>query len=127
MTEQRTSVIEVGDTLGNEGRVSLIIESIEQGHYGLLCKGIHKIDDLPGWIFIVPECAPPAENIVYNWYGWRTKETVILNDHAAMVGVNFRRDFGVRPIEEYDAEWERTMAAKASEEMQSRPTDIVLN
>ena len=126
MTEQRTSVIEVGDEVVVDDEYPFIVTKVSVGKYGLLVcggftNGFHG--DYTGYW---PYELSPSE-IQQPWYGWSHRGTEKLPSglRCSTVGLLFADPR--ETIEEYDAEWERTIEAMRSEEMQSRPTDIRLD
>ena len=122
MTE-RTSVIEVGDELANGEGWHGVVHSVTKTRYGLLVGGWLTNKGRKFEAFFPLEL-PPSERI-WGWHNWPTRGTATFPDRQPLgfVALAFCEPY-FYPAEEYDAEWERTIEAMRSEEMQSRPTDI---
>ncbi len=113
-------LIAVGDILVNSDGESCTLSTVERGKHGLLVKGILSKYQFTFTGFL-PFELPPCED-TRDWYGWGARDHVVLLDKTQLGLVGFlRSDPRPRIIEEYDAEWERTLEAWQPEEMQSRP------
>ncbi len=121
MTEQRTSVIEVGDVISGARGERYTVESVDAGKFGLFIQGAHCQTGNGGYAYAPYELS--AGPIVKPWYGWPARGTLTVNDDLQLgcVGFDYLPFGGVSALEQ---EWERTIDAMRSEEMQSRPTEI---
>ncbi len=124
MTEERTSIIEVGDIAINSDGVAFTIAEVVRGKHGLRLKSDSL---LPGYAY-APYEMPPVSR-VWDWVGWGTRGQLTLPNGAKIGTLTMKRHWNRYPIEELDAEWNRTIEAGRAEEgvMQSRPTGIRLN
>lgn len=102
------NIINIGDEIKNFQDITAPITSVVKGRYGLLIKD----SDIPNLIAFVPWELPPIETIEREWYGWYTRSFIILPNGMRLGVVVWKRsDPRTDTIEEYDAEWERTMEA----------------
>jgi len=105
-------LIKVGDRITNCDNVKATITQVEVGQYGLLVTGLF-FDGLEFESYL-PYELPPTEN-QRGWYGWGRAEVTLLSGiKLGVVGIR-RGDPKVGKIEEYEAEWERTITQIAKE------------
>ncbi len=129
---ERTGIIEVGDVVVNHAGEVIKVIRVEIGKHGILYEGAFISPPYPysnarGYF---PYELPPVE-VVQRWFGWHKRATTVLANGLGAGVVTFgRSDPRPRTIEEYDAEWERTLASIAEENangtgsanlMQSKP------
>ena len=130
MTEERTGVVEIGDEQWNSAGAPFIVKTLEGCKFGLMTSVEFSVPPYnTAWGFL-PNELPPPDEIIRPWYGWSAKGYVTLaNGHRLGVVRLNRFDPRQGHLEEYFAEWERTVEAMKAEEgvMQSRPTEIRLN
>ena len=124
MTEERTSIIAVGDIGVNSIGQNFTITEVVRGKHGLRLKADAF---LPSYAY-APYEMPPVSR-VWDWAGWGTRGQFTLPNGAKIGTLTMKRYWYQYPIEELDAQWERTIEARKAEEgvMQSRPTDLRLN
>ena len=113
--EERWSLIDVGDEIhGHRNGSASRIQSIVKGKNGLLWEGV-SYAGTPVRSFL-PYELPPSEYIS-GWYGWKSRSVVTLYDGRCLGSVAFSRsDPRPRTIEEYDAEFDRTIETIRQEE-----------
>ncbi|KKL98293.1 hypothetical protein LCGC14_1825940, partial [marine sediment metagenome] len=125
MTEERTSIIEVGDIIRSSSGHPVLISRVEQGRYGCAIYGRWTdtyAPDHPYRAFLVPELLPCDWS--YSWHGWSGRAFVTLPNGLQAGAVAWSQDGEDRGVEADDAKWENTIEAMKAEEgvMQSRPT-----
>ena len=118
---QVREMIEVGDEITNNNGETIIVTKLERGKHGILWRGNIVDTGYTGWSFLIPEL-PPIEELYY-WYGWASRAYMVLASGQRVGDVAFWRE-DPRPdtIEEYDAEWERTIETMREEEHETHPT-----
>ena len=128
MTEERTSIIEVGDEIEDSAGVKQPVTSVERGKYGLLVRA----SDKGSWRYY-PYELPPDESFNNKgankpWLNWKHRGVNVLPTGMILGFVTMTRE-DPRTLEYHEAQWVKTIAAQRAEEgvMQSRPTDIRLN
>ncbi|KKN62227.1 hypothetical protein LCGC14_0513640 [marine sediment metagenome] len=128
--EERTSIIEVGDEQWNSAGAPCIVKTLEGCKFGLMASVEFAVAPCSiAWGFI-PNELPPPDEIIRPWHGWDAKGYMTLANGHRLGVVRFgHSDPRQGHLEEYFAEWERTIEAMKAEEgvMQSRPTEIRLN
>ena len=128
MTEERTSIIEVGDEVDVLQGSRMVFTEVTVGRHGVFIRASENGDTGPHYA-LLPYELPPVDTVLWDWYGWAARGTFTLPGGARGGYLCFYvRDKRLGPVE-HDAEWERTIEATKAEEgvMQSRPTDIRLN
>ena len=125
MTEQRTSVIEAGDEIKNHVGQPGIVDKAEVGKHGILIS-CHHPDHLDWTIKTYAPFEFPAESETRDWYNWFARMEMTLPSGAKLGCVSWAKHQQDLTIQECDAEWQRTIDAMRTEEMQSRPTEIRL-
>ncbi len=129
MTEERTSIIEVGDEVVNDIDERMVVESLDVGRYGVFMAARFVKTGNDGCGFLPYELVPP-ERPVYAWHGWACYTFIILPNGTRIGLVDFfRADPRSADPEAHNAEWQKTIGTTKAEEgvMQSRPTEIRLN
>ncbi len=125
--EERTSVIEVGDTLlSTDDDYRVVVTKVQQGSHGLLVTG--RFPDYGDQFFegfFPPEFAPVKGRDA--WQGWpsRSSATLLNGVRFGTLGL-LNGDKREGDLRAYEAKWKRTMKAEEGV-MQSRPTEIRLN
>ncbi len=129
MTEERTSIIEVGDTLETEHGVAMTVTSVVSGEHGFLWGG-HCVDNLQRVCYsYCPYELPPMPE-TWGWYDWTFRHTLKLGNGMCIGSLSvWPTEIAFGDIDSFEAKWLRTVAAHRAEEgvMQSRPTEIRLN
>ncbi len=128
MTEERTSIIEVGDRLVNDIGETSTVTGVQIGKYGLLVD--EDFQHGRGRVYFPYELPPLDALFISDWHSWASRGTTTLPNGKRIGDVSRYRDeaFDVA-VDDYDRQWERTIEAIEAEEgvMQSRPTDLRLN
>lgn len=101
------NIINVGDEIKNSQDAISIVESVVIGRYGLLVRA--KFSSGEAQEFYAPFELPPPPSGKVDWYGWRGYSFTILPNGIRLGDVSLRRTDSREGIEEYDAEWERTI------------------
>ncbi|KKK54835.1 hypothetical protein LCGC14_3080710 [marine sediment metagenome] len=128
MTEERTSVIEVGMELDVLMGYRMTITEVVVIKHGVFIRASLNGDTAPHHA-LLPYELPPVERTITGWHGWASRGSMTLPGGAMLGYVCFyEADYRYGP-EEHDAQWERTIEAMKAEEgvMQSRPTELRLN
>ncbi len=120
--EKRTSVIEEGSKLTNNPEGDIwVVESVEVGKHGLLCKG-HFSNSGNTAAAYFPYELPPAED-QKDWFGWAGRGYHTLENGQVLGHVDlWRSDPTPRTIYEYDVRWERTLETMRLEQMSGTHT-----
>ncbi len=125
MTEERTSIIDVGDEMQNDVKDAGVIIRLERGRHGLLfiAESPAGYGQIQGFL---PYELPPTQERIKPWHGWSARAHITLANGAKLAVVCFRGGVGNSTLADYEAEWNRTIKAMKAEEgvMQSRPTNI---
>ena len=135
MTEERTSLIEVGDEVeslaGNRG----IVKEIQKGRHGLLLliHTTHVVEgEDPSAIrhAYIPNEFPPSQ-VTEPWYDFFLRSTLTVNGRTEVGYLAFEElyHFSGEGVDQFEAALKRTIEAVEAEEgvMQSRPTEFRLN
>lgn len=122
MNEPERGLIEVGDEISSAaGPVKL--HTVTRGKHGILVMG-----HCEGWgeaKAYMPYELPPIEDQVDNWCGWDARFDTTLPSGKVVGMVIFPYpDSRARSIEEYDAEWAKTLKKRQPEPMQSKPLPV---
>lgn len=108
------NLINVGDEVKTNWDEAVIVSQVVVGKYGLLVLG--KFDNDMSYREYFPYELPPCEETL-NWYGWGERSFTTIATGQKLGGVCFwSYDLRPRTIEEYDAEWERTIKEIRQEE-----------
>ncbi len=121
MTEQRTSVIEVGDEICNHQGLRVTITDVQTGECGLLVVGTFEGGDQSYESFWPYEFHPAEESHLFHNWRHRAKMQLPNGIWVGAVSTSRRQEWDLARC---DAEWRLTRDAMRSEEMQSRPTEI---
>ncbi len=119
-------MIEVGDTIANCDKDSIVVDEVLTGKHGLLIRG--KFTDSNNlYEGYHPSELPPCQTLNF-WYGWRSRDFTTLSNGVRIGSVDISWLDPRCTIEEYDKEWERTLETIRLEQiagdtppMQSRP------
>ena len=125
MTEERTSIIEVGDELVNDIGEASTVTGVQVGEYGLLVD--EEFENGRGRVYFPYELPPLDALFISDWHSWASRGTTMLPNGNRIGDVaRYRHEAFDTTVGDYDRQWERTMKAEEGV-MQSRPTDIRLN
>lgn len=112
------NLIEEGMVVENSTGVQLEVQRVTLGRYGILAEGYLPSLEREGKVYILPEL-PPLEFAKWDWYGWATRSHALLPTGLKVGAVAFyRNDPRPRTLEDYDAEWERTIDTIRKEEQE---------
>lgn len=110
------SIINVGDEITNYEGCQVEVQHVALGRHGILVKGIFVVSRLSFESFVPLELPPPITDD-QNWYGWAAFDTLTLANGFKTGSLCLYRRDQRDTIEEYDAEWERTLQEMEDEPM----------
>ncbi len=102
-------LINVGDVIQNWEGVDVLVESLEEGRYGILVKGSF-VQGGRFSTYLIPEL-PPCESAwpgKLSWYNWANRATITLAN-GIKVGNVCLSGFTLINAEAYDLLWEETI------------------
>jgi len=114
------NIIEVGDKVVNHAGAVLTVREVHQGKYGIFIEGTFD-SGARGGSYFPPEMLPvEAES---PWYGFGGASYAVLPSGAKVGVVAFRQsDPRAYNVDEYDAEWKRTLETMRLEKMSGTHT-----
>ena len=121
-----TELIQVGDRIRNQEKEGVAVTRVDCGLHGVLVQGTLDGSELDFRAYLPNEL--PAGERISPWYGWGGRVSIYLPNGFSVGCVCFERgDTRRRIIEEYDAEWERTLASWTPEPMGCIPLEDIQN
>ncbi len=127
MNEPERSVVEVGGIIVVDTGDKLRITQVDIGKYGILWHALKEPED-DGEVYsaYAPPELPAPDARVEDWYGWAMYGSTALPSGALIGDVCLWNSDDRDTVEEYDAEWERTIKAMkgSPEPMQSKPLPV---